>query len=125
MPLYLYQNPKTQKIVEVIQSCKEKHEYFDSDGVKYERVWTVPNASIDTRYDENSSNDFLDKVKNKRGGTVGDLWDKSAELSAKREKSRGFDPVKQAALDKYKKRTKKEHPHAGKRRTIKGLEGSY
>jgi hypothetical protein len=59
---------------------------------------------------ESTKTDFAEYTKNHRG-TIGDLWDRSAELSEKRSKIYGKDPVK----DKYfkdwsKKRKGKKHP---------------
>jgi predicted nucleic acid-binding Zn ribbon protein len=51
MPFYVYQNPNTGEVIEVMQSMKEKHEYTDSEGVKWNRVFLNPNASIDTKID--------------------------------------------------------------------------
>ena len=52
------------------------------DNVTYSRVYTIPNTSIDTRIDPDSPSEFREKVK----GTVGDVWDQSAEASEKRAK---------------------------------------
>ena len=58
--------------------------------------------SFDVQCDPNSSKDFA-RVTNK-GGTIGDLWDRSAELSAKRaDKNGGIDPVKDKFFEKYSK----------------------
>jgi hypothetical protein len=114
MPEYLYENPKrTSQVVAVIQTMKEKHEYFGPDGEPWRRVFTVPQGSIDTQWDHNSAKDFAEKTRNKKG-TLGDLWDKSAELGEKRAKERGKDPLQEKAFNDYKKATGKEHPHKPK-----------
>ena len=61
---------------------KDNHEYTDEDGVKWKRVFAVPNASIDTRIDDFSSNEFVDKTKDK-GMTMGQLWEESKQASKK------------------------------------------
>jgi hypothetical protein len=109
MPIYLYQHPETEKITEIYQSMVEEHVYIDSDGVKWNRIFTKPQASIDTQIDPNSSRDFVEKTRNKKG-TIGEMWDKSAELSEKRARMAGHDPVKEKAQESYTKRTGKEHP---------------
>ena len=113
MPLYYYQHPLTGKTIDLIQTMSEEHSYVDKEGVKWDRLFTSPTASIDTRIDAHNPADFVNKTKTKNYN-LGQLWDKSAELSAKREKTFGKDPTKQAAAESYKKRTGKEHPHTKK-----------
>lgn len=111
MPEYLYQHPKNKKIISIIQSIHEEHEYIDSTGVKWDRVFTVPQLNTDPKLKaESSSKDFVDYTSKKKG-TIGDLWDASKELSEKREKIFGKDPVKQKYFkDWSKKRKGKKHP---------------
>jgi hypothetical protein len=109
MPIYLYQHPKTEKINEVYQSMEDEHIYIDPDGVKWNRVFTKPQASIDTQIDPHSSKDFVEKTRNKNA-TIGELWDRSAELSEKRAKTGGRDETKIKAQESYTRRTGKEHP---------------
>lgn len=102
MPIYLYQNPKTEEVVEVIQSMKEPHIFIDEDGLEWKRLWTVPQASIDTQLDAFSHRQFVEKTRN--GGTMGDLWDRSRELSEKRaDKVGGEDPLKRKYIKQYEK----------------------
>ena len=76
----------------------DKHEFIDANGLEWERVFTSPYASIDTKFDPFSAKQFVDKTKCK--GSVGDLFDRSAEWSALRaEKNGGVDPQK----EKYEK----------------------
>ena len=103
MPIYLFKNPKTGKIISVFQSMNEEHVYFD-DGIKYERVFTIPNAQIDGDIDADSSEKFIEKT-GKMKGTLGEIWDYSQELSNKRAaKNGGIDPVRQKAEEKYSKK---------------------
>lgn len=113
MPLYIYQNPKTQEVKEIVQSVHDKHEYSEN-GIKWNRVFTVPQVGIDSKLDASSTEkDFVEKTKNKKG-KVGDLWDRSRELSEKREKLYGKDPVKEKYFkDWSSKRKGKKHPKAG------------
>jgi hypothetical protein len=109
MPLYLFRHPESGETVEVIQRMCEEHTYSDKDGVEWKRVWTVPQVGADRKIDPFSSSDFL-KVTDKPG-TVGDLWDRSAELSEKRaDKNGGVDPVKEKFFTNYSK-TRKGKPH--------------
>jgi len=108
MPVYLYLNPKTKKVIEVVQKMNDKHEYFDGP-VKCHRVLIPSAISIDGRINPFSSQDFVDKTK-KKNIKYGELLDMSKELSEKRAAKTGEDPVKRAALDKYKKKIGKPHP---------------
>jgi hypothetical protein len=101
MPIYLFQNPKTKEIVEVFQTMKENHVFFNKEGLEYSRVFTVPNASIDTSINPFSSKDFVEKTANK-SGTIGDLLDKSKELSEKRG-GQVNDPVMKNYFSNYQK----------------------
>ena len=105
MPVYLFQNPKTKEIVEIVQKMSDPHEYTDEEGVKHERVYTLPNASIDTQIDPFSSREFVDKTKDK-DITMGELWDASQDASEKREKVLGKDPVKEKYFKNYSKKRK-------------------
>lgn len=110
MPIYIYQNPNTKEVKEIIQSVHDSHEYYEN-GIKWDRVFTVPQVNIDTILDASSSEkDFVEKTKNKKDN-IGALWDRSRDLSEKRKKIYGKDPVK----DKYfkdwsSKRKGKKHP---------------
>ena len=98
MPTYIYQHPKTNEIVEVSQKISEAHEYTDSQGVQWNRVFTVPYASIPnmTRIEAGSEQDFMKRTEG-FDGTMGDLMDLSKDLSNKRieERGDGTDNVKQ------------------------------
>ena len=88
------------------------HEYFDNNGLKWERIFTVPNATIDSvdKMDPTDRNKFVDVTRNKKG-TVGDMWDLSADLSRQREEKYGIDKLKEAHQNhkdnKKKNRNKK------------------
>ncbi len=109
MPIYIYKNPDTEECIEIIQTMSEEHIYVDEFGLEWKRVFTVPHASIDTKNDAWSHNDFVEKT-GKMKGTVGDVLDYSAELSERRAQSDGKeDPVKRKAFDDYKKQNGKQH----------------
>lgn len=109
MPIYLFKNPKTGITKEIIQKMNDEHTY-EEDGVKWERVFLVPNASIDTKVKPDDKVKFIEKTGNMKG-TVGDMLDYSAELSEERAKSSddGQDPVKKKMFSDYKKKTGKKH----------------
>lgn len=87
---------------------------------KWKKLIGCPNMSIDTVVDPYSKKDFQKVTNNKKGLTVGDMWDKSAELSAKRVDKDGVDQVKEKYFTDYQKKTgNKRIPHA-KRDAQKG-----
>jgi len=116
MPIYVYKHPERDEYREVIQGMNDEHKYSE-DGVEWSRVFLAPNASIDNSIDPFSSQQYMDATYNKKG-TIGDMMNLSAELSAKRaEKSGGLDPVKEKFYDNYKKERKgAEHPNRIKER---------
>lgn len=116
MPIYSFKSPKSNKIIDIIQSMNDIHEYCDEDGVKWERIWEVPQASIDSQWDADSPADFISKSNSKKGN-YGNLIDKSKELSEKREKKYGVDPQKEKYLKDWSKSRggKKRHPEVLKR----------
>lgn len=110
MPIYVYEHPKTKKQIEIFQSSDDKHEFTDKKGIKWDRVFTAPNVLIDSKIDPFSESDFLEKTKSEKG-SIGDLMDRSAELSDKRaQKAGGVDPIKERFFKEYsKKRKGKKH----------------
>ncbi len=89
-------------------------------GVKWRRVFTRPQASIDTHVDPFSSRDFIKATAKK--GNVGDLFDRSKELSLKRAEKEGSDPLRQAHFDAYSKRRHgKKHPEQQREESVKTL----
>jgi hypothetical protein len=114
MPIYLYQNPKNKKIKEIIQSVHDVHEY-EEEGVKWNRVFTAPELNTFEKLGAESTAKQFSELTGKQKGTMGDLWDRSKELSDKRKKLYGgADPVKkQYYKDWSKKRKGKVHPKAG------------
>lgn len=106
MPVYIYKNPETEEYIEVVQTMLEDHVYFDSDGLEWKRVFTIPNASIDSQIDPYSSKEFIQKTENKKG-TIGDMMDYSKEMSLSRaDKNGGIDPVKEKYYKDYSSKRK-------------------
>ena len=102
MPVYIFQNPKTKEYKEVFLSIDADKVYFE-DGVKWQRIFISPNVSVDTEIDANSERDFVEKTKRKNYN-LGEMWDTSKQLSEKREKEKGLDPIKDKALKEYSKK---------------------
>jgi len=119
MPIYIFKNPEKEDYIEVTQKMNDAHVYSDESGVKWERVWTIPQASIDTIFDAHNEADFVNKTANKKGN-LGNLFDKSKELSEQRKKDLGgVDPIQEKYYDTWKKtrNTHLDHPEKIKRKT--------
>jgi hypothetical protein len=112
MPCYVFEHPTTREVIEVVQSMKEEHVYVDEEGVEWDRVFAVPNASVDTT--PLNPNQFVEKTRNQKG-SMGDLFDQAKEASDKRAKVHGGeDPVKKEYFKKWSKdRNGKIHPSQG------------
>lgn len=108
MPLYTFtkvSNPETQEdfFFTMAEAPKVDDIIEDDNGVKWKRIFTLPNAAVDSKIDHNNPNDFVEKT-GKKKGSVGDLLDASKELSDRRAKERGgVDPVQQSFFNNYKK----------------------
>lgn len=110
MPIYIYQNPKTKQIKEVVQSIHDQHEYME-DGIKWHRIFTTPQVNTQEKLNENSTEKDFSRITSNQKGSVGDLWDRSKELSEKRKKVYGEDKVKRKYFEDWsKKRKGKIHP---------------
>ena len=114
MPIYLYQHSKTKEIREVLQSMNDIHEYYgdlNEPEKGWERIFTIPTASIDTKQDPFNTNQFLERTKNKKG-TYGNMLDYSKELSDQRASIfGGQDPIKEQYYKDYSKnRRGAKHP---------------
>ena len=97
----------------------EEHVYSE-DGLQWERVFTIPQSNIDTKIDPFSEADFKNKTAGKRE-TLGDLMDRSKELSEKRQKSAGIDPVQKKFFEDYSKKTNgKKHAKDPSRGDLSG-----
>jgi hypothetical protein len=100
MPEYQFSNPQDPgDIISLFLSVNDVHEYILA-GVKWDRVWTVPQISMDVKSDPFNPKQFLDKTS--KGGTLGDIWDRASDLSeARAERMGGVDLLKEEADKKY------------------------
>lgn len=110
MPIYLYQHPKTKEVKEIMQSVHDVHEYYEND-IRWDRIFTVPEVNTQDKLNINSTAKDFDRITANKKGSLGDLWDQSKELSEKRKKIYGKDPVQEKYFkDWSKKRKGKIHP---------------
>jgi len=123
VPEYLYKNTKTEEIRSIIQTMKEEHIYRGDDDKEpgWVRVFAVPQMTFDSlsKIDPFSRNEF-DKYTGSKAGTYNDVMEASAELSEKREKIAGKDPIKEKYFNDYSKKTGKTHPKARPTKFEKG-----
>ncbi len=116
MPLYEFENPITKEKKSIIQGMNDSHIFVDNEGVEWVRIFINPQASFNTKIDPLSSKDFVEKTRGKKG-SVGNILDKSKELSEQREKITGRDIIKDKWYDSYaKRRHKKLHPDVVKQK---------
>ena len=101
MPIYLFEHKG--EIREILLGMNDKKEYTDKDGNVWNRIFVSPNAAIDSvNIDPFSAADFNKKTNAK--GTVGDLFDRSKEMSEKRKaKIGGQDPIQEKYYENYSK----------------------
>ncbi len=106
MPQYLFTNGKETK--EIFFHMNDDKKYSEN-GEKWNRLYTIPTSSIDANIDPFDSKGFVESS-GKKKGSLGDLFNKSAELSEKRAKITGRDDLKENYYKKYKDIRNKEHP---------------
>ena len=104
MPIYEYIHPETGETIEVAQGMTDKHIFVDDQGVEWRRKFNAPNATIDNEFSADMTEKQFARVTEGKNYTLGQMWDKSAELSQKRaQKSGGEDPVLDKAYKSYSK----------------------
>ena len=102
MPLYTFEHPITEEQQDVMLGMNDDKVFTDKEGTEWKRVFHVPNASIDADIDPFSSRQFVEKTNSK--GTVGDLMERSSEMSDKRKDKLGYDPLRKKYFKEYSKK---------------------
>lgn len=121
MPIYSFFCEETETYEDVFFHMNDVKNYNGKDGSeigKWRRVYTSPNASIDSKINPFSSKDFVEKTGKKRD-TYGSLLDRAKEASIKRTDKEGFDPVRNKYLADYKKTNGVELFDSNKNKVIK------
>lgn len=104
MPFYTFSNPNTGELVDLFFHMNDEKKYIDENGVEWKREYHSPELNATGSVDPWNSKQFIDKTGANKG-TVGDLLDRSSDLSKERaSQNGGVDPVK----EKYYKRYSKE-----------------
>ncbi len=99
MPFYLFEDPTSGDVKEIFFKMNDIKTYQEN-GVKWNRVYTVPQTSIDANIDPHSSQAFVEKTR--RAGNIGDLVDMSKEMSERRGGIKN-DPIKKDHIKQWKK----------------------
>ena len=106
MPLYTFMHPKTEETIDVFFHMTDDKKYIDDKGVEWTRQYHTPELNATGRTDPWDSKQFVEKT-GKTEGTVGDLLDRSADLSRERAaQNGGVDPVKEKYYENYSKERK-------------------
>jgi predicted nucleic acid-binding Zn ribbon protein len=103
MPLYSFTHPETGEIKDIFfHMDEEPKEFTDKEGTPWNREWSSPQLNTQGSVDPWSNADFVNKTAGK--GTMGDLLDRSKELSDQRaQEAGGKDPIKEKYYKKYAK----------------------
>jgi len=111
MPMYTFQHPESEEYIDVFFGMNDEKIYTDESGVEWKRVLHSPQLSTSSEIDPWDNSDFVNKTAGMKG-TLGDVMDKSAEMSRKRaEQNGGVDPVKENYYKKYsEERNGATHP---------------
>ncbi|MBP01503.1 MAG: hypothetical protein CMM25_01640 [Rhodospirillaceae bacterium] len=115
MPLYIFKHPEKEEYKEVMFSMDEE-KLYQKDGKVWERVFSSPQLNTSSSIDPWDNSSFVNTTSNTKGN-MGDLIDRSKEMSLKRaEQNNGVDPVKQKYFENYsKKRAGQLHPDQKKK----------
>lgn len=111
MPIYQFINDDTHEIKEIFQNMDQPHQYMDERNKEWRRLFTAPQLADSILTDPFNQQQFIDKT-GRGKGTMGDVYERSAELSqARADKAGGLDPKKEQYYKDYAgKRLGKKHP---------------
>lgn len=127
MPIYIFRHAKTGKYREIFLSVNDQKVFNGDSGDEiglWEREFINPYISTSSslsRADPNDPAAFSRAVEGKKG-TVGEMIEASAEMSARRaERNGGIDPVKKKAQEEYKEKVGKDSMSAKMDKGIENL----
>lgn len=102
MPIYSFSHPETGEIKDLFFNMNDDKSYTDDNGVEWIREYCSPELNANGSIDPWDSKSFVSKTS--KGGTVGDLLDRSSDLSKERaSQNGGVDPVKEKYYKNYSK----------------------
>ena len=82
MPLYTFEHPETEETRDIFFKMNDEKKFVDDNGVEWRRVFYPPTFAFDTMIDPHDEKAFARKTE--KGGTVGELFDISKEMSERR-----------------------------------------
>jgi len=100
MPFYTFQHPETNETIDIFFKMNDEKKYVDESGVVWSRVYYPPLFAFDTMIDPHDEKAFAKKTE--KGGTVGELFDLSKEMSERRGGDKN-DEIKVKYTEKRKK----------------------
>jgi hypothetical protein len=102
MPLYTFSHPETGELKDIVFGMNEEKSYIDESGTKWNREYGSFQLNSTGSVDPWDSKSFIEKTN--QAGTMGDLLDRSADLSRERaSQNGGVDPVREKYYSKYSK----------------------
>mgnify|MGYP006878247292 FL=1 len=117
MPMYIFQNPETEEETEVFFHMNDEKKYVDEKGLEWKRIFTSSQLNTEGSIDPWDNASFVNSTANMKG-SIGDMMDKSAELSSMRaEKNDGVDPLKKKYFENYSKERGGTKHHMEKTKT--------
>lgn len=116
MPLYTFSNPNTGELIDIFFSMNDEKKYIDDNGLEWTREYHSPELNATGKTNPWDSKQFVEKT-GKTPGTMGDLLDRSAELSKERaSQNNGVDPLKEKYYKQYsQERNGAIHPDKNKK----------
>jgi len=122
MPVHEFYNESNGKSIEIyvpINAPSENHQTQVVEGQIYKRIYSAPLASVDTVSKDGTKEDFRRLTTNKKGLTIGQMWEMSAEMSQHRaDKNGGVDNVKESFYKNYEREVGKAHPEVERKRKL-------
>jgi hypothetical protein len=122
MPIHEFYNESNGRKIEIyvpVNAPSEDHQFQIVEGQTYKRVYSAPLASVDSTMKDATKEDFRRLTTNKKGLTVGQMWEMSAEMSEHRaHKNGGVDNVKESFYKNYEKEVGKLHPEVERKKKL-------
>lgn len=124
MPIHQYEHPETGKTIDVYvpaNASTTEHSLQIVEGQVYKRVYSAPLVAqnLGTRHGDATAADFQRCTGGKRGFKLGDAWEVSAEMSAKRaDRNGGLDPVAEDRYARHEKETGEKHEDVVRREKL-------
>lgn len=104
MPLYTFSHPETEEIKDVFFHMNDEKKFTDKDGIEWRREYRSPELNTTGSTDPWDNKQFVEKTGATKG-TIGDLLERSADLSKERaSQNGGVDPVKEKYYENYSKK---------------------